>query len=208
VNITVVVTGYVGLVTGACFSEFGVHVTCVDKVKEKIDLLNKGKIPIYEPGLEEIVERNAKEERLFFSTDIKSAIENSLVIFIAVGTPQGETGMADLSFVKGVAQSIGKYINGYKVVVTKSTVPIGTGEMIKGVIKENMQGAHKFSMVSNPEFLREGSAIEDFLRPNRVVIGVEDAKSAAIMKDLYAPLSVQVSAISIQPEPGKYRLFC
>jgi UDPglucose 6-dehydrogenase len=187
-NIAVIGTGYVGLVTGACFSEFGVKVTCVDKIKEKIDMLNNGNIPIYEPGLEEIVKRNIRARRLCFTTDLKSAVERALVIFIAVGTPQGESGAADMSFVKEVAEDIGKYMNGYKVIVTKSTVPVGTGEMIKELIKKNMKKEYTFSIVSNPEFLREGSAVEDFLRPNRVVIGADDEEAIAIMKDLYSPL--------------------
>ncbi len=187
-NITVVGTGYVGLVTGTCFSEFGVHVTCVDKIEEKIRVLQNGEIPIYEPGLEELVQKNMRAGRLHFTTDLSQAIQDSLAIFIAVGTPPDETGKADLTFVREVALEIAKNINGYKVVVTKSTVPMGTGKMIKEIINENKAGDYAFSIVSNPEFLREGSAIEDFMRPNRIVIGVEDDQAVAIMKDLYRPL--------------------
>jgi len=187
-NITVVGTGYVGLVTGACFSEFGNHVTCVDNNPEKIAMLRRGEMPIYEPGLDALVERNVKAGRLEFSTDLKAAIEHSLVVFIAVGTPQGNDGRADLSFVREVARAVAENLNSYKVVVTKSTVPAGTGQMVRQIIEAHRKQAHAFSVASNPEFLREGSAIEDFLRPNRVVIGCEDEMASAIMKDLYRPL--------------------
>lgn len=187
-NIAVIGTGYVGLVTGACFAEFGVRVTCVDKEADKIARLQKGEIPIYEPGLEEIVRRNMKSERLTFTTDLKQAVSRSLVVFIAVGTPQSETGEADLSYVRTVAEEIGHCLDSYKVVVTKSTVPMGTGRMIREVIQKVSGGRTHFSVASNPEFLREGSAVEDFLRPNRVVIGTDDAQAAAILKDLYSPL--------------------
>jgi UDPglucose 6-dehydrogenase len=188
VNIAVVGTGYVGLVTGACFSEFGTHVTCVDKDSSKIEMLKRGEIPIYEPGLDGVVERNVKAGRLEFTTDLPAAVRDALVVFIAVGTPQGEDGRADLSFVKDVAIAVARNLNSYKVVVTKSTVPAGTGRMIRELIEEHRAESHPFSVASNPEFLREGSAIEDFLRPNRVVIGTEDEMSAAILKDLYRPL--------------------
>jgi UDPglucose 6-dehydrogenase len=187
-NICVVGTGYVGLVTGACFAEFGNPVTCVDKQADKIDMLNDGKIPIYEPGLDLIVQRNAKAGRLKFVTDLSTAIRESLVIFIAVGTPQGADGRADMSFVRAVAETIAENLNSYKVIVTKSTVPAGTGKMIREIIEQNKSEDHPFSVASNPEFLREGSAIEDFMRPNRVVLGVEDEMAAAILKDLYRPL--------------------
>ena len=187
-NICVVGTGYVGLVTGACFAEFGTTVVCVDRIQEKIDLLHQGKMPIYEPGLDDIVERNVKAGRLTFSTDLAKSIKDSLVVFIAVGTPQGNDGRADLSFVQDVARSIGENLDSYKVVVTKSTVPAGTGEMIRRIIAEQHKDGRAFSVASNPEFLREGSAIEDFMHPNRVVIGTEDEMAAAILKDLYRPL--------------------
>ena len=187
-NICVVGTGYVGLVTGACFAEFGNQVTCVDKIVSKVESLQAGTIPIYEPGLEDLVHRNAKAARLHFTTDLDNAIREALVVLIAVGTPQGNDGRADLSFVRDVARSIGRNLDSYKVVVTKSTVPAGTGKMVREVIEENLQNKVPFSVASNPEFLREGSAIEDFMRPNRVVLGTEDEQSTAILRDLYRPL--------------------
>jgi UDPglucose 6-dehydrogenase len=187
-NICVVGTGYVGLVTGACFAEFGLRVTCVDKDQPKIEALKKGVIPIYEPGLEELVKKNLHQGSLIFSTDLELAVENSLVIFIAVGTPSREDGSADLSYVETVAKGIAQHLNGYKVIVTKSTVPVGTGERLREIIGSVGKEKVDFDMVSNPEFLREGSAIEDFMRPNRVVIGAESAQATAIMKDLYRPL--------------------
>jgi len=187
-HIAIVGTGYVGLVSGTCFAEFGINVTCVDNNKEKIDALNKGKIPIYEPGLENMVKKNVREERLFFTTDLKEAVEKALVIFIAVGTPQGGDGSANLAYVEEVARDIGKYMNGYKVIVDKSTVPVGTGKRVAEIIRQNQSRAVSFDVVSNPEFLREGSAIEDFMRPNRVVIGTSSDQAQAIMKDLYKPL--------------------
>ena len=187
-KICVVGTGYVGLVTGTCFAEFGVKVTCVDNDQEKIELLNSGRVPIFEPGLEELISKNTKEGRLHFSTDIAGAIRQALVVFIAVGTPQGGDGGADLTYVRQVAQVIAQNLDGYKVVVTKSTVPVGTGEMIRRIIEENQSENHQFDIVSNPEFLREGSAIEDFMHPNRVIIGASSEKAAAIMQELYSPL--------------------
>jgi len=187
-NVAVVGTGYVGLVTGACFAEFGVSVVGVDKDAAKIERLRQGQVPFYEPGLEEMVARNMREQRLAFTTDIKTAIEKALVIFIAVGTPPGDGGAADLSFVREVALSIASHMNGYKVVVTKSTVPMGTGAMIRGLIEKTQAQKISFSVASNPEFLREGAAIEDFMRPNRIVIGAEDSQAAAILRDLYNPL--------------------
>ena len=187
-NIAVVGTGYVGLVTGACFSEFGNHVICVDNDADKIAKLTRNIMPIYEPGLDALVDRNVKAGRLEFTTDLKGAVERSLVVFIAVGTPQGNDGRADLSFVRDVARAVAENLNSYKVVVTKSTVPAGTGTIIRQIVEAHRKEAHAFSVASNPEFLREGSAIEDFLRPNRIVIGCEDEMAAAIMKDLYRPL--------------------
>jgi UDPglucose 6-dehydrogenase len=188
VNIAVVGTGYVGVVTAACFAEFGVGVTAVDKDAAKIALLQKGSLPFFEPGLEEMVERNLREGRLQFTTDIKGAVSKSLVVFIAVGTPSGDDGAADLSYVREVAIEIARHMDGYKVVVTKSTVPMGTGATIRRLIEEHQSRKVPFSVVSNPEFLREGSAIEDFMRPNRIVIGTEDPQAIAILKDLYNPL--------------------
>jgi len=187
-KICVVGTGYVGLVTGTCFAELGVKVTCVDNDEEKIELLNSGRVPIFEPGLEELISKNTKEGRLHFSTDIAGAIRQALVVFIAVGTPQGGDGGADLTYVRQVAQAIAQNLDGYKVVVTKSTVPVGTGEMIRRIIEESQSKNHQFDIVSNPEFLREGSAIEDFMHPNRVIIGASSEKAAAIMQELYSPL--------------------
>jgi UDPglucose 6-dehydrogenase len=187
-HICVVGTGYVGLVTGACLADFGINVTCVDKDEDKIARLLDGEIPIYEPGLDALVEKNAKAGRLQFATDLAPAIQHALAIFIAVGTPPKEDGSADLSYVVQVAEAIADNLNGYKVVVTKSTVPIGTGQLIEKIITERGNGAHPFSVVSNPEFLREGSAIADFMRPDRVVIGARDAQAVAIMKDIYSPL--------------------
>jgi UDPglucose 6-dehydrogenase len=189
-NICVVGTGYVGLVTGACLADFGMNVTCVDKDPRKINMLLNGEIPIYEPGLDAIVSKNAKEGRLHFTTELAPAIENALAVFIAVGTPPKPDGSADLGFVIQVAETIAENLNGYKVVVTKSTVPIGTGQMIEGIIKEK-RGDQPFSVVSNPEFLREGSAIGDFMRPDRVVIGARDAQAIAIMKDIYSVLYIR-----------------
>jgi UDPglucose 6-dehydrogenase len=189
-NIAVVGTGYVGLVTGACFAEFGVHVVCVDIDEEKIACLKRGEVPIYEPGLEELIRRNTQAGRLSFTTDLVDSVEKSLVIFIAVGTPPDEHGAADLSAVRAVATSIAKNMREYKLVVTKSTVPMGTGAMIKNLMSENQVAPVDFEVASNPEFLREGSAIEDFMRPNRVVIGAPSEQAAAILKDLYRPLNL------------------
>jgi len=187
-HIGIIGTGYVGLVTGACFSEFGVSVTCVDRDERKIRNLGKGKLPFYEPGLEELVRKSSKQGRLRFSTRIRDAIESSLIVFIAVGTPPRGDGSADLEYVKDVSGEIADCIDSYKVIVTKSTVPVGTGKKIKGWIKERIKKEMNFDVASNPEFLREGSAIEDFMRPDRVVIGAESPQAIAILKDLYTPL--------------------
>lgn len=187
-HIAIIGTGYVGLVTGACFAEFGNFVTCVDKDTEKIERLKQGIIPFYEPGLEDLVRRNVKEKRLEFTTEIDRAVEDSLVIFIAVGTPPRGDGSANLEYVEEVAREIAKNMKNYKVIVTKSTVPVGTGMRIRKIIEENQERRVNFDIVSNPEFLREGSAIEDFMRPNRVVIGAESDAAISIMKDLYRPL--------------------
>lgn len=187
-NISVVGTGYVGLVTGTCFAEFGVNTTCVDIDESKINMLKKGEIPIYEPGLKELVEKNSREGRLNFTTDLAKAIRESLVVFIAVGTPPKEDGTADLSFVDNVAMEIAKNLNNYKVVVTKSTVPVGTGERIRNIIEKHKCEDCEFSVVSNPEFLREGSAVNDFMRPDRVVIGADSDRAEKVMQELYRPL--------------------
>ncbi len=187
-HVGVIGTGYVGLVTGACFAEFGVFVTCVDKDKKKIRSLKDGKVPFYEPGLKELVQRNIREGRLRFTSDIADAVKSSLVIIIAVGTPPRGDGSADLTYIEKVAKEIAENMDGYRVIATKSTVPVGTGDRIRKTILTNLKGQVDFDIVSNPEFLREGSAIEDFMRPNRVVIGANSQQAIAIMRDLYKPL--------------------
>jgi len=187
-HIAVIGTGYVGLVTGACFAEFGVDVTCVDIDADKIARLSKGEMPIYEPGLEQLVTKVMQSGRLRFTTDIKQAVEQALVIFLAVGTPPKSDGSPDLSFVEAAAGAIAAHMNGYKVIVTKSTVPIGTGEWLRQLIRGEQKTRLSFGVVSNPEFLREGAAINDFMRPDRVVIGSRDEEAIAIMRDLYRPL--------------------
>ena len=187
-KVAVIGAGYVGLVTAACFAEFGNEVVCVDKVKEKVEALKKGEIPFYEPGLSELVERNSKEGRLTFTQNIDEAIRDSLVIFIAVGTPPRGDGSADLTYVEEVAKKIAENLNDYKVVVTKSTVPVGTGYKIKEIIEKNKKNNVSFDVASNPEFLREGSAVYDFMHPDRVVIGTESDSARAILRDLYRPL--------------------
>ncbi len=187
-NITMVGTGYVGLVSGTCFSEFGFNVCCVDKDQEKISNLNKDIVPIYEPGLENLIKKNKSAGRLTFSNDIDGNISKSDIVFIAVGTPSRRgDGHADLSYVYQAAEQIGKKIDGYTVVVTKSTVPVGTGLEVKNIIKKVNPNAD-FDVVSNPEFLREGNAIQDFLRPDRVVVGFESEKAKKIIASLYKPL--------------------
>lgn len=186
-DIAVIGTGYVGLVTGAGLADFGNDVICCDIDPKKIDALNNGLIPIYEPGLDKIVSRNVDEGRLRFTTELGDAISRSRAIFIAVGTPPKPDGSANLSYVESVARTIAQHMNGPKLVITKSTVPIGTGRMIEKILEESGNG-QKGSVVSNPEFLREGSAIEDFLKPDRVVIGASDDESIELMKEIYAPL--------------------
>src|SRR5262245_16259759 len=186
-RVAVVGTGYVGLVAGACFAESGNDVVCVDNNHTKVRLLRRGKIPIYEPGLEELVRRNRSEKRLTFTTTLAKAVRDSAVIFIAVGTPQGEDGSADLKHVLDVAREIARAMNGYKVIVDKSTVPVGTSEKVREVIRR--ETTHPFSVVSNPEFLKQGAAIDDFLKPDRVVIGAEDPRAQALMLELYEPFT-------------------
>lgn len=187
-HIGIIGTGYVGLVTGACFAEFGVFVTCVDKDEKKIKALKKGAVPFYEPGLGDLVKRNVKQGRLKFTTKVGDVVDESLVIFIAVGTPPRGDGSAELKYIDGVAKGIAAHMNSYKVIVTKSTVPVGTGQRVRRIIAENLREQRKFDIVSNPEFLREGAAIEDFMRPNRVVLGADSQQAVAILKDLYKPL--------------------
>src|SRR5438132_1542280 len=186
-KIAVIGTGYVGLVAGACLAENGNDVICVDRDAAKVRALQRGRIPIYEPGLEELVRRNRAEKRLTFTTDLPKGIRSSQIVFIAVGTPTGEDGSADLRHVLEVARQIGKSMNGYKVIVDKSTVPVGTSEKVREVVKK--ETSHPFSVVSNPEFLKQGAAIEDFMKPDRVVIGAEDQRATQIMKELYAPFT-------------------
>ena len=184
-KITVIGTGYVGLVAGACLADMGNEVICIDNNLKKIEQLQNGIIPIYEPGLEELVKSNTIEKRLIFSDDIDSAVKISQVCFIAVGTPQGEDGSADLQYVFNVAKSIAQSMNGYKVIVDKSTVPVGTAEKVTEIIKQNTN--YPFDVVSNPEFLKQGNAVDDFLHPDRVVIGSNSDRATQIMQDIYAP---------------------
>ncbi|OFW04526.1 MAG: UDP-glucose 6-dehydrogenase [Acidobacteria bacterium RIFCSPLOWO2_02_FULL_67_36] len=186
-KIAVVGTGYVGLVAGACFAENGNEVVCVDKDPAKIRLLQRGKIPIYEPGLEELVRRNRAEKRLTFTTQLARGVRQAQIVFIAVGTPTGEDGSADLKHVLDVARETARAMNGYTVIVNKSTVPVGTAAQVRDVIRR--ETTHPFSVVSNPEFLKQGAAIEDFMKPDRVVIGAEDPRAADMMKELYAPFT-------------------
>ncbi len=189
-RIAVIGTGYVGLVTGTCLAESGNEVICVDVNEKKVSDLQNGMIPIYEPGLEEMVKRNVQEERLTFSTQISESIQKALLIFIAVGTPLSEEGHADLSAVLNVAREIGRCMTEFKIVVTKSTVPVGTHKLVQKIIDEEKQSRKifcEFDVVSNPEFLKEGAAIDDFMKPDRVVIGVDNVRTAEIMKELYAP---------------------
>ena len=194
-NITIIGTGYVGLVTGVGLSEFGNKVICVDINQSKINDLNAGKVPIYEPGLEDLIRKNVNSERLFFSSDIASSIKESEVIIIAVGTPQSKNGAADLKYVFDALNSISENLNSYKVIVTKSTVPIGTGEKIITKLKKNYEENIDFDYVSNPEFLREGSAVKDFLWPDRVIIGTNNEKALQIMRDIYRPLYINKNPI-------------
>ena len=184
-KITVIGTGYVGLVAGACLADMGNEVICVDNNIDKLEKLKKGIIPIYEPGLEELVKANVKEDRLVFSSDISYAVQNSQVCFIAVGTPQNEDGSADLQYVFEVAEQIAKSMNDYKVIVDKSTVPVGTAEKITQIIKNYTE--HDFDVVSNPEFLKQGNAVDDFLSPDRVVIGSNSERATKIMQEIYSP---------------------
>src|SRR3982751_5646672 len=186
-KITVVGSGYVGLVAGACLAENGNEVMCVDKDPAKIRALQRGRIPIYEPGLEELVRRNRSEKRLVFTTALDRGVRSAQIMFIAVGTPTGEDGSADLQYVLAVARDTARAMNGYKVIVNKSTVPVGTAAKVRDVVRR--ETTHPFSVVSNPEFLKQGAAIEDFLKPDRVVIGTADTRAAEIMRELYAPFT-------------------
>jgi len=194
-RVAMIGTGYVGLVSGACFADFGHHVVCIDKDQEKIDMLRSGGVPIYEPGLDMLVERNVREGRLEFATDLTDAVKNCDCVFIAVGTPSRRgDGHADLSYVHAAAAEIAGVMEGYTVVVTKSTVPVGTGDEVEQVIRKARPDAD-FAVVSNPEFLREGAAIEDFKRPDRVVVGADDERAQSVMRELYRPLFLNETPI-------------
>ena len=191
-KLCIIGTGYVGLVTGTCFAEMGNNVICVDIDETKIAMLNRGEVPIYEPGLKEMIDTNSAAGRITFTTGLKDAVQRSEIIFIAVGTPADEDGSADLSHVIDVSKSIAQYVNEPKIIVTKSTVPVGTADLVKQTIKARMKeldNVHEFTIVSNPEFLKEGAAIDDFMKPDRVILGVEDEEAAKIMKELYEPFS-------------------
>lgn len=192
-KITIVGTGYVGLVSGACFAEMGVDVTCVDTDREKIGMLREGRIPIYEPGLEELVRRNAAEGRLHFATDLAECLDRSEAVFSAVGTPPGEDGAADLTHVLDVARTFGRHIRKYTVLVTKSTVPVGTARRIGQTIREELRARGEevpFDVAANPEFLKEGAAIKDFMSPDRVVVGVESERARRLLSRLYRPFLI------------------
>ena len=192
-KIAIVGSGYVGLVTGTCFSEVGIDVVCVDIDKKKIENLKNGIIPIFEPGLEEMLTRNAKKSRLSFTTDIAEALVDCEVLFIAVGTPPDEDGSADLKYVLAVARECGKHINDYLLIVTKSTVPVGTASRVKAAVQEELDNRGvtvEFDVASNPEFLKEGAAIDDFLKPDRIVIGLESSKAEDLMRSLYKPFTL------------------
>lgn len=203
-NIAVIGTGYVGLVTGACFAEFGNHVVCVDKDEAKIGKLQGGEMPIYEPGLEALVIKNVREGRLHFSTELKREVEKALVVFVAVGTPPANDGSADLSQISQVAIDIANSLNEYKVIVTKSTVPVGAAAYIKSIIEERKNSSCRFSVAANPEFLREGAAINDFMKPDRIVLGCTDEEAIAILKDLYRPLYlIETPFVITNPESAE-----
>ena len=197
-KIAVVGTGYVGLVTGTCFAETGNNVTCVDIDANKVNMLRNGEITIYEPGLEKLFLRNLKEERLYFTTDLAEGIKDATIIFLALPTPPGENGSADLKYVLGVANDLGKILTDYKVIIDKSTVPVGTAEKVHEAIAKNYKG--EFDVVSNPEFLREGVAVEDFMKPDRVVIGTNSERARKIMNDLYAPFVRQGNPVIFMDE--------
>ncbi|NQV41397.1 MAG: UDP-glucose/GDP-mannose dehydrogenase family protein [Candidatus Marinimicrobia bacterium] len=201
-NICVIGTGYVGLVSGAGMADFGNSVVCADIDTEKIDMLQKGGIPIYEPGLKELVDRNINAGRLTFSADVETSVRNAEVIFIAVGTPMGANGEADLKAVEAVATTIAKNLNGYKIICTKSTVPVGTGARLEALISQEKESDYEFDVVSNPEFLREGSAVKDFLHPDRVVLGVNTERAAEVMKQVYRSLFINETPMVITNVPS------
>lgn len=199
-KIAVIGSGYVGLVTGACFADMGNHVICVDNNVHKIHALQQGEIPIYEPGLKELVATNSKASRLHFTTDLRHAVQEAYVLFIAVGTPPGEDGSADLQYVVGVAREIASYMDSPRIIVDKSTVPVGTADLVRQEMRDVLDARGldiKFEVVSNPEFLKEGAAIEDFMKPDRVVLGVDDPKSAEVMREIYLPFNRSAERIII-----------
>jgi UDPglucose 6-dehydrogenase len=197
-KITVVGTGYVGLVTATCLAETGNSVTCVDIDEKKVDRLKDGKVPIYEPGLEKLFERNLKEERIFFTTNLAEGIKEAQIIFLALPTPPGEDGSADLRYVLGVAEEIGKLLTDYKVIINKSTVPVGTAEKVHEAIARNYKG--EYDVVSNPEFLREGVAVDDFMKPDRIVIGTKSERAKKLLEQLYGPYVRQGNPIIFMDE--------
>src|SRR5215217_6311841 len=197
-KIAVVGTGYVGLVTGTCLAETGNTVTCVDIDETKVNKLKNGKITIYEPGLEKLFERNLKEERLQFTTKLKDGLKEAEMVFLALPTPPGEDGSADLRYVLGVAEQIGKLLTGYKIIVDKSTVPVGTAEKVRAAIAKNYHG--EFDVVSNPEFLREGVAVEDFMKPDRIVIGTTSERAQKVLLEIYGPYMRQGNPIIFMDE--------
>ena len=197
-NVCVVGSGHVGLVTGACLADLGNKVICVDDDAAKIDLLQKGQIPFYEPDLEQMVYRNVGEGRLSLTTSVEDGVEKANVVFICVGTPQGPDGAADLSFVEKAAKRIAESMDGYKAIVDKSTVPVKTGGWVKRTVQLNNRHQHDFDMISNPEFLREGKAVNDFMHPDRIVIGVESERAVGLMKELYKPLDAPMIITNIE----------
>ena len=197
-KIAVVGTGYVGLVTGTCFAETGNNVTCVDIDTNKVNKLKNGEVTIYEPGLEKLFIRNLKEDRLHFTTDLAAGMKDAAIIFLALPTPPGENGSADLKYVLGVAEDLGKLLTEYKVIIDKSTVPVGTAEKVHTAIAKNYKG--EFDVVSNPEFLREGVAVEDFMKPDRVIIGTTSERAKKLMNDLYAPFVRQGNPVIFMDE--------
>jgi len=199
-NLAVIGTGYVGLVAGTCFAESGNDVTCVDIDEQKIAMLNAGKVPIYEPGLEEMVRRNAEEQRLSFTTDLDGAVKKANVIFIAVGTPQGPNGDANLEHVRATAKGVAKAMDGFKIIVTKSTVPVGTADRIRQWVAE--ETSHPFAIISNPEFLKEGAAVEDFMKPDRVVLGGDNPEALEVVKELYEPFVRTGNPILVMDSPS------
>jgi UDPglucose 6-dehydrogenase len=203
-RIAIIGTGYVGLVGGAGLADLGNTVTCVDQIEEKIRHLQAGEIPFYEPGLSDVVLRNVKEGRLSFTTDLATAIRENEVIFSAVGTPEGEDGAVDLSQVDAVARDIGRNMDGYRVIVQKSTVPVGTARRVRGIIEENQSEPYEFDVVSNPEFLREGAAVGDFMRPDRVVVGADSERARQILRSIYAPLYlIRTPIVDTTPESAE-----